>query len=71
MASNEATFPKIISLPNGWQPEGIASGSGTSFYVGSLAGGGIYAGDFGTGEGSVLVPSQAGLMTMGDRKSVV
>jgi sugar lactone lactonase YvrE len=65
MASNEATFPKIISLPNGWQPEGIASGSGTSFYVGSLAGGGIYAGDFGTGEGSVLVSSQAGLMTMG------
>lgn len=65
MASNEATFPKIISLPNGWQPEGIASGRGTSFYVGSLAGGGIYAGDFGTGEGSILVPSQAGLMTMG------
>ena len=29
MASNEATFPKIISLPNGWQPEGIASGRGT------------------------------------------
>jgi len=65
MASNEATFPKIISLPNGWQPEGIASGRGTSFYVGSLAGGGIYAGDFGTGEGSILAPGQAGLMTMG------
>ncbi len=65
MASNEVTFPKIISLPIGWQPEGIASGSGTSFYVGSLAGGGIYAGDFSTGEGSILVPSQAGLMTMG------
>ncbi len=65
MASNEVTFPKNISLPNGWQPEGIASGNGRSFYVGSLAGGGIYAGDFGTGEGSILVPSQAGLMTMG------
>ena len=35
------TFPKIILLPNGWQPEGIASGSGTSFYVGSLADGAI------------------------------
>ena len=64
-SSLEVTFPKTISLPNGWQPEGIASGSGTSFYVGSLAGGGIYAGDFGTGEGSVLAPGQAGLMAMG------
>ena len=63
--SPELTFPKIISLPNGWQPEGIASGSGTSFYVGSLADGAIYAGDFGTGRGSVLAPGQPGLMAMG------
>jgi len=63
--SPELTFPKIISLPNGWQPEGIASGSGTSFYVGSLADGAIYAGDFGTGRGGVLVPGQSGLMAMG------
>jgi AcrR family transcriptional regulator len=63
--SPEVTFPKIIWLPNGWQPEGIASGSGTSFYVGSLADGAIYAGDFGTGRGSVLVPGQPGLMAMG------
>ncbi len=39
------TFPKIIPLPNGWQPEGIASGRGTAFYAGSLANGAIYAGD--------------------------
>lgn len=63
--SPEVTFPKIISLPNGWQPEGIASGSGMSFYVGSLVDGAIYAGDFGTGKGSVLVPGQSGLMAMG------
>jgi outer membrane protein assembly factor BamB len=63
--SPEVPFPKIISLPSGWQPEGIASGSGTSFYVGSLAGGAIYAGDFGTGKGSILAPGQAGLMAMG------
>lgn len=63
--SAEATFPKIISLPNGWQPEGIASGSGRSFYVGSLADGAIYTGDFGAGRGSVLVPGQSGLMAMG------
>lgn len=68
MVSNTSpgvTFPKIILLPNGWQPEGITSGSGTSFYVGSLADGAIYAGDFGTGRGSVLVPGQSGLMAMG------
>jgi hypothetical protein len=64
-SSPGVTFPKIIQLPNGWQPEGIASGSGTSFYVGSLADGAIYAGDFGTGRGSVLVPGQSGLMAMG------
>ena len=29
-------FPSVIPLPNGWQPEGIATGRGTSFYVGSL-----------------------------------
>lgn len=63
--SSEVTFPKIISLPNGWQPEGIASGSGTSFYVGSLADGAIYTGDFGTGRGRVLASGQSGLMAMG------
>ncbi len=63
--SPEITFPKIILLPNGWQPEGITSGSGMSFYIGSLANGAIYAGDFGTGTGSVLVPGQPGLMSMG------
>jgi hypothetical protein len=65
MLQTTATFPNNIPLPNGWQPEGIASGSGTSFYVGSLADGAIYAGDYRTGKGSVLVPGQPGLMAMG------
>jgi sugar lactone lactonase YvrE len=64
-SSPEVIFPKIILLPKGWQPEGITSGSGRSFYVGSLANGAIYEGDFGTGRGNVLVPGQPGLMTMG------
>jgi hypothetical protein len=34
-------FPARIDLPNGWQPEGIAAGRGTTAYVGSLADGGI------------------------------
>ena len=31
-----AQFPESIPLPNGFQPEGIASGPGTTFYVGSI-----------------------------------
>lgn len=34
-------FPDTIPLQNGWQPEGIAAGPGTTAYVGSLADGGI------------------------------
>lgn len=58
-------FPKVISLPNGWQPEGIATGRGTSFYVGSLRDGAIYRGSVLTGQGSVLVPGQAGRAATG------
>jgi hypothetical protein len=43
-----STFPGVIPLPNGWQPEGIVAAHGTSFYAGSLAGAGIYRGDFRT-----------------------
>src|SRR5664279_1068714 len=50
-------FPQIISLPNGFQPEGISAGRGTSFYVGSLVDGAIYRGDVRTGAGSVLILS--------------
>lgn len=51
---DSAMFPKILPLPNGFAPEGIAVGRGTDFYVGSLAGGAIYKGDLRTGEGGIL-----------------
>jgi sugar lactone lactonase YvrE len=47
-------FPDLFFLPTGFAPEGIATGRGTSFYVGSLSGMGIYAGDLRTGEGRIL-----------------
>ena len=57
------TFPNVLSLPDGFQPEGIAIGSPHVFYVSSLVSGRIYAGDLRTGEGDVLItppmPSQA------------
>jgi sugar lactone lactonase YvrE len=59
------SFPKIIALPDGWQPEGIASGRGTTFYASSLANGAIYRGDFRTGEGAVFVPGQSGMVAVG------
>jgi hypothetical protein len=44
-------FPETIPLPNGWQPEGIATGKGNSFYSGSRATGAIFKGDLRTGRG--------------------
>ena len=55
-ASGARGFPARIDLPNGFQPEGIAIGRGTNFYVGSIPTGSIWHGDLRTGRGSVLVP---------------
>jgi len=60
-----APFPDVIPLPNGFQPEGIASGEGTTFYVGSIPTGAVYQGDLLTGEGDVLVPAQEGRSAIG------
>lgn len=65
VAAHAQSFPDIIPLPNGWRPEGIVSGNGTEFYVGSLANGAIYKGDYRTGQGGVLVPGQTGRVTVG------
>lgn len=49
-------IPEIIPLPDGFQPEGISSGKGTRFYVGSIPTGAVYRGNLRTGTGSILVP---------------
>lgn len=50
-------FPDLIQLPADFGPEGIAVGSGSTFYTGAVAGtrGKILAGDLRTGEFSTLV----------------
>lgn len=58
-------FPEVIPLPAGFQPEGIASGRGTTFYVGSIPTGAVYRGDLRTGEGDVLVPGGPGRAATG------
>ena len=48
-------FPDRIALPNGFAPEGIATGRGSTFYAGSLSGQGIWRGDYRSGEGAPVV----------------
>ena len=51
---------RTIPLPDEFRPEGIASGAGASFYVGSIPQGSVYRGSYRTGEGKVLVPPHEG-----------
>lgn len=64
-ASKSAAFPSVIPLPNGFQPEGITSGIGTDFYVGSLANGDIYKGDLRDGSGTVFIEANPGEQAVG------
>ena len=50
-AAPGSQFPDEIALPNGWAPEGITAGRGTTVFVGSLSTGGVWRGDVRTGEG--------------------
>jgi sugar lactone lactonase YvrE len=59
-AAGATTFPDTIRLPDGFQPEGIAAGRGTSLYVGSIPTGAVWKGDARTGDGAVLVPGRPG-----------
>lgn len=58
-------FPDRIDLPNGWAPEGITAGAGTTVYVGSLVNGAVWQADVRTGEGSILVPGVPGNVAVG------
>jgi hypothetical protein len=60
----QSPFPKLIALPDGWQPEGIAIKRWT-FYVGSIPTGAVYRGDVRTGQGAPLVPAHEGRAAIG------
>jgi sugar lactone lactonase YvrE len=58
--------PKIVPLPTGWQPEGIATRhEGATFYSGSIADGAIFRGSLKTGDGKVFIPGQTGRVAAG------
>ncbi|MFI6797156.1 SMP-30/gluconolactonase/LRE family protein [Streptosporangium canum] len=48
------TSPTSISLPDGFQPEGIAIGPGPFAFIGSMADGSIYRADLRTGRGAII-----------------
>jgi sugar lactone lactonase YvrE len=63
--SGNDRFPQRIALPNGFQPEGIASTGGRELFVGSIPTGAIWRADAKTGAGSVLVPPHEGRNAIG------
>lgn len=58
-------FPEVIPVPDGFHPEGIATGRGHTFYVGSIVDGAIWGGDLRTGGGGLAVEGQAGRTAVG------
>lgn len=61
--SAHADVPTTIQLPNGFRPDGIATGSGNVAYFGSLANGAIFRVDLTTGSGDLLSAGTGGMAT--------
>lgn len=59
-AARRSPAPETVRLPDGIRPEGITSGPGTTYYVGSLADGRIVSGDLLAGTVDTLLPGAAG-----------
>jgi hypothetical protein len=64
-AATAKAFPETIRLPDGFQPEGIASTGGTTLFVGSIPTGAVWAGDARSGSGEVRVPPHQGRSAIG------
>ena len=60
----KAAYPEVIPLQNGFQPEGIALGTGHTFYTGSLNGGAVFRGDLRSGE-IVMIAAPGARMSTG------
>ncbi len=64
-ASAQSRLPDVISLPPGWQPEGIANGPGARMFSGSLATGDVIAVDLVTGQNRLVVDAPPGRTAVG------
>jgi len=59
------TLPRRLNLPNGWQPEGIAAGSGNQLFVGSIPTGAVIRVDARTGRSRIVVAGRDGRAATG------
>src|SRR5829696_389705 len=67
-AQGKGKRPDVIALPTGFQPEGITTAKGHTFFVGSRDTGAIHKGSLRTGAGAVLVEGgPSGLPVADDR----
>ena len=66
---NARPFPEVVSLPAGWAAEGVATGTGSTVYAGSLATGAVWKGDLRTGVGGVLVQPEDERIAVGLKHS--
>ena len=59
LSASGPVFPPLIALPEGFAPEGIATGRGSSFYAGDLNTGRLLRGDYRSGTVVELAASPA------------
>lgn len=64
------TFPDLIVLPGATSAEGIATGSGSTFYAGELFSGDVFRGDLRTGEAERFIDAAPGRMALGLKADV-
>lgn len=65
VAVADTSFPDVIPLPNGFAPEGMVIGRGTTVYAGSVNNGAIWKGDLESGEGAVIASPDDGRVALG------
>lgn len=65
LCTGATAYPDRIDLPDGWQPEGIATGQGHTLYAGSIPTGAVYRVDARDGSGEVLVEPADGRAAIG------
>jgi hypothetical protein len=62
--------PETIVLPGASSAEGIATGTGSTFYAGDLFAGDIYRGDLRSGDVELFIDAEAGRMALGLKADV-
>lgn len=70
IAVSAKAFPEVIVLPGATSAEGIATGSGSTFYAGDLFTGDIFRGDLRSGEVARFIDASPGRMALGLKAEV-